>query len=136
MQFNFEKFTDVDASFTARVTIRQRTGQIGFSSGAINLFSLQNYEFYVLYFDAESKVVGIEPAKEKVEGSMQIKQKPSNTYLTAKNFLDKYGIDYTESHRYELKRDDQSGFLYFKLGSAVDEPSVEPEAKKSTFDDI
>jgi len=122
MQFNFEKFTDVDSSFSARVTIRQRTGQIGFNVGAINRFSLQNHKYGVLYFDKENKVVGIELTQEDVDGTIEIKHRPSNTYISAKNFLDKYEIDYDESHRYELKRDDQSGFLYFELESLVDEP--------------
>ena len=98
MRFKFEKFTEVDASFAARVTIRQRTGQIGFNAGAVNRFSLQGYGYSVLYFDTENKVIGMEPVKEKVEGAIEIKHRPSNTYLSAKNFLDKYGIDAIAAH--------------------------------------
>lgn len=129
MKFQFEKFTQTDASFAARATIRQRTGQIGFNAGAMNRFSLADFPYAVLYFDTENRVVGVEPCAEKVEGAIEIKHRPSNTYITAKNFLDKYGINYDESHRHELKRDDESGFLYFELAEVIDEPEEEIERK-------
>lgn len=121
MEFNFEKFVDTDKSFAARATIRQRTGQIGFNLGSINLYKIRDYTKAVLYFDREQRVIGIEFTNEGGPGAIDIKQSRTNTYVRAKNFLDKYGIDYENSHTHELNRDGETGMLYFSLGETVKE---------------
>jgi hypothetical protein len=113
MKFKFEKFVETDSSFAAKVTIRQRTGQIGFNAGAINRFRVNDYKYVVLYFDPSERVVGIQLVRSEEPGSIQISKKQSNTYVTAKNFFDKFGIDYSHSHRHDLEQDTESGFLYF-----------------------
>ncbi len=113
MKFKFEKFVETDSSFAAKVTIRQRTGQIGFNSGAINRFKVNNYKYVILYFDPSERVVGMQLVMSEEPGSIRISKKQSNTYVTAKNFLDKYGVDYSHSHRHDLEQDPESGFLYF-----------------------
>lgn len=117
LSFNFEKFVDTDKSFAAKVTIRQKTGQLGFNLGAVNLFKVREYSFAILYFDAEKQVVGIQLSDEKAEGSIEIKQGNANTYIRAKNFCDKFGISYSSSHSYELKTVENNGMLYFELSS-------------------
>ena len=114
MDFQFERFTDVEASYVARVTVRQ-TGQFGFNSGAKNRFGLADYDYSILYFDPDKRVVGIELLREMCDDSIQIKKSDANTYIPSRNFCEKYGIDYSESHRYELKQDPKSGVLYFEL---------------------
>ena len=113
MKFTFEKFVEIDSSFAAKVTIRQRTGQIGFNSGAINRFKVNNFKYAILYFAPSERVVGIQLVTFEEPGSIRISTKKSNTYVAAKNFLDKYGIDYSQSHRHDLEQDTESGFLYF-----------------------
>jgi hypothetical protein len=128
MKFNFEKFTETDTSFAAKVTIR-RTGQMGFNTGAINSFRVRDSDFCILYFDPKNRVVGMELVKESCEGAIQIKKSDANTYVRAKNFCDRYAIDYVKSHRYELKKDSGTGFLYFELDQeeAADEESSDGE---------
>ena len=113
MKFKFEKFVETDSSFAAKVTIRQRTGQIGFNSGAMNRFKVNEFKYAILYFDPSERVVGIQLVTAEEPGSIRISKKQSNTYVTAKNFFDKYGIDYSQSHRHDLEQDLESGFLYF-----------------------
>ncbi|QDT82281.1 hypothetical protein Mal35_57740 [Gimesia maris] len=125
MGFNFQKFTEVDESFAARVTVRQKTGQIGFNGGAVNRYSISKYDYIVLYFDPDKRVVGLGLEHEKTVGVISINHKKGNTYVRAKNFLDKYGIDYEESHRHELKKDDESGILYFCLNELAEEDMLE-----------
>jgi hypothetical protein len=115
MPFNFVKFTDTETSFAASVTIRA-TGQMGFSAGAQNLYSIRDYDYCVFYFDPEKRAVGIELTKENSDGAIPIKKSDSNTHVRAKNFCDKFGIDYSKSHRHRLKKDAQSGLLFFELG--------------------
>lgn len=121
MAFNFVKFTEIDESFAARATIRQKTGQIGFNGGAVNRYSIVDYEYVVLYFDPKQRVVGLGLENEKSDGAISIKHSKGNTYVRAKNFLDKYCIDYEASHRHELKKDDTSGMLYFCLNEVADD---------------
>ena len=114
MSFEFEKFTDTGTSYSARATIR-RTGQIGFNSGAVNRYGIHDYAYAILYFDTKRRVVGIGLETGKSEGAIEIRKSNTNTYIRARNFCDRYGMDYTESHRYELKQDPESKFLYFEL---------------------
>jgi len=115
MAFRFVKFTDTETSYSASVTIRA-TGQMGFSSGAQNLYSIKDYDYCILYFDQDRRVVGMELKKENCEGAIPIKKSDSNTHIRAKNFCDRFEIDYTKSHRHRLRKDPESGFLYFELG--------------------
>jgi hypothetical protein len=135
LMFKFEKFVDTDKSFSARVTIRQRTGQFGFNAGAINLHKVRDFKFAVLYFDRESQVVGIGLTNEIETGAIEIKQAASNTYVRAKNFCDKYGIDYSESHAHELKKQEESGLLYIEL-ERKEEPEEEIDSQEGEEETI
>ncbi|WDI40227.1 hypothetical protein [Bremerella sp. P1] len=123
MAFNFQKFTDTDTSFVARITVRQ-TGQLGFNAGAINRFDINSYEKAILYFDPVERVVGIELTNENSEGAIDIKRSPTNTYIRAKNFCDRFEIDYKESHRFELQKDSDTGLLIFELAKEITKDSV------------
>lgn len=131
MAFNFKKFTAIDTSFDAKVTIR-KTGQIGFNSGAINSFKIRDYDYAVLYFDAEYRAVGIGLMQKCEDGAIPLKKGTANTYLRAKNFCDCYHIDYSESRRYSLKRDEDSGLFYFCLdeGEDVNGDTTEQETEE------
>jgi hypothetical protein len=129
MAFNFVKFTDTETSFAATVTIRS-TGQIGFSAGALNLYKIGDYGHCILYFDQDRRVVGMELTAQNCEGAMPIKKAASNTHLRAKNFCDRFGINYEKSRRYRLKKDAESGFLYFELEN--EEADVEPDENRDT----
>jgi len=129
MKFQFEKFIQTSASFDAKATIRQKTGQIGFSAGAVNRFEIGKFSHAVLYFDRESRVIGIKLVEAEEEGAIPINSRPSNTYLTAKNFLDKYAVDYSKSHRHELEVDEESGLLF--LSADADEQAEENEVEEN-----
>jgi len=129
MQFQFEKFTATDTSFDARVTIR-RTGQIGFNTGAINSYGLKDYSFVILYFDRQERAVGIQLTNEHAPGAIVLKKSDSNTYVRAKNFCDRYEIGYSKSRKFALRKDTETGFLYFRLdeeNQASDREGVEGE---------
>ena len=126
MDFKFEKFVETDKSFSARITIRQKTGQLGFNIGAVNRFKIHDFKYGILYFDPRERVVGIELSGEKSAGTIEIKRGNANTYIRAKNFCDKYNIDYSSSHGYELKKSENSGLLFF----ALDEPWSDAEQEE------
>lgn len=125
MAFKFERFNEPNSSFDAKVTLRG-TGQFGFNAGAINRFRLKDFSYCVLYFDPDLKVVGIELSNDgKLDGAIEIRKGFSNTFIRAKNFCDRFGIDYRIMKRFDLKRDDDSGFLIF----SVQQPEAMPSEK-------
>jgi len=131
MGFSFEKFTETETSFDARVTIR-RTGQIGFNAGAKNSYNIGDYEFVVLYFDREKRAVGLELTNEQVPGAITRKKSAANTYVRAKNFCDRYQMDYSESRKFALRKDAETGYLYFCLDEAQNEREKGDRAEDET----
>lgn len=130
VNFKFQRFTDTETSFAARITVRQ-TGQLGFNIGAINRYKIREYGYAILYFDPENRVVGLQLTNDRESpGAIEIKQSDSNTYIRAKNFCDRFGIEYETMSRYDLKQDSETGFLYFVLAERQDE-SDDEEVKSS-----
>lgn len=115
-KFSFERFTDVNKSFSARVTIR-RNGQLGFNEGAKNQFGIGEWTHAVLFFDNEKRAVGLMLTNDAKEaGAIKITNTKQNTFIPAKAFLDRYGVSYVESQRYCLEKHHE--MLVFEL----DEP--------------
>lgn len=129
MPFQFERFTETDKSFAARVTVRQN-GQLGFNEGARNAFDLHKFGFGVLFFDRGARVVGIVLTNSPSEdGAIPLRADPKNSYLPAKGFLEKYGIAFEKAQRFELKRDGE--YLVFNLGEPLGGASEENEKTAS-----
>jgi hypothetical protein len=134
MAFNFQKFTDTKSSFFAKATIR-RTGQIGFNAGAINALKITEFVYAILYFDPEQRIVGIELTNTDGPGAIEIKKSETNTFVRARNFCDRFDIDYEESRTYRLLRDPESGFLYFSLNQSEPGDTTFREAVDEAFAD-
>lgn len=112
-RFNFERFTDVNKSFSARVTIR-RNGQLGFNEGAKNHFAIGEWTHAVLFFDSEKRAVGLMLTNDANEaGAIKITNTKQNTFVPAKAFLDRYGVSYAESQRFCLEKHQE--MLVFEL---------------------
>ena len=116
-RFNFERFTDVNKSFSARVTIR-RNGQLGFNEGAKNQFKIGEWTHAVLFFDGENGAIGLMLTNDASEaGAIKITNTNQNTFIPAKGFLDRYGISYVESQRFCLEKHQE--MLVFELGEPL-----------------
>jgi hypothetical protein len=134
MSFKFERFTDPDRSFDAKVTLRG-TGQLGFNSGAINLFGLRVVSHVVLYFDQKSQVVGIELTDNgAATGAIKLMRGVGNTFVRAKNFCDRFSIDYQRSRRFDLKKDPETGYLYFFVQQPDGDFQPPPETESPPAD--
>lgn len=128
--FEFERFTEVNKSFSARITIRQN-GQIGFNGGARNQYGVASHRFAVLFFDRNSKAVGILLTDNEQEpGALRITSTKQNTFIAGRPFLELYGISYEKSRRFRLeKRGDLLVFELEKpLNSALEKP-LDPVAE-------
>jgi len=91
---SFERFTDVGARYKPTVSIT-KGGMISFNQGALKRFDLGKYKFVILYFDRENQLVGVQPTNDPLEeGVCKLRHRQSGADVSAKSFLDFYGIQY------------------------------------------
>ncbi len=125
MAFKFEKFEGVGNSYFPKISIRAN-GTLGLSQGALNRFGLVEGDWWVqLLFDRENRVIGLEPSNEEGTGRIKLNKKHMvagdggkesiNAWISAKAFLDYYGIDYDKTQSYVAKRDEPEKIIYIKL---------------------
>ena len=117
-EFQFERFTDTGKSFAARVAIRQN-GQLGLNEGARNQFSLQDRSHAILFYDRGAQVVGMRfTNNDSEEGAIPLRVSDKNSFIPAKQFLEKYGIEYrTGARRFALQKHGE--IVYFRLGDQL-----------------
>jgi len=128
-EFSWNRFTEVDKSFSARATIRQN-GQIGLNEGARNLYGISAYSGVVLFFDPDRRAIGFMFTSDEQEvGWMKFKADPKNSYINASNFLDRHGIDYNQSSRYELGK--TNSILFIELDHPLGSGEVDPDKNTS-----
>ena len=113
----FEKFTRTRGKVdTPKVSIWSR-GQIGLNKGAVDEFNLGQYKYAVLYYDKDNEKIGIEFTNDgKAEGiSKMIARKNAGTSISALAFLQHYRIDFSETAKYDIEHDEESGLYVFDL---------------------
>ncbi len=107
----FERFTHVGKSYRPKISIRSN-GQIGFNFGAIEKFSLGKFQYAVLYYDQESKKVGIQLTGNKdEEGACTLRVKNGNASIAAKSYLDYYSINYSKTMRFDASWDEKEEMI-------------------------
>ena len=109
----FEKFTDVGARIGVPMVSIWSRGQIGFNQGATIEFDVSDFKYVILYFDSETRRVGFELTNDsKAEGAIKLLfRKNSGASFSAVPFLRMKKIDHSETKKYVVYRDDESGFL-------------------------
>lgn len=110
----FERFTKTGKSFVPKLSIR-RTGQLGFNQGAVDEFKMANFEYMVLFFDSDNNKIGVKLTNDVESGACKLRVRDGNASISAKAFLDCYGINYTESSRYLLKWDEEAKLLVAEM---------------------
>jgi hypothetical protein len=117
MLMAFERFTKTGGrGYIPKVSIWGK-GQIGFNQGAVNKFNLNNFEYAVLFYDSENKKIGMKFTNDKENGIVKlVKRAGSGISMSAKAFLDFYGIDYSEKKRYTLSYDKEND-LYILINA-------------------
>ena len=109
----FERFTKTKArGFVPKASIWSR-GQIGFNQSAVLKFEFNKYDYVVLFYDDESKRIGIKLANKNEEGAIKVTKKLASggAFVSAKEFLFHYNIYVTETRNYDLSIDSDTGFL-------------------------
>lgn len=100
---NFERFTDVHRRLSASLTIRQN-GHLMFNEDARSEYGLHQYQYVILFFDRVQRAIGIRFTNDKTEdGALRLLSGSHNSYVTARAFFEKYRIDYSEAHKFDLE---------------------------------
>lgn len=106
MDFNFERFTNVNSSYAPKVSIRN-TGQIGFSQGLMKRVGVDERDWYVaLFYDKRHQAMGLKFTDNAEDIGLVKVQKRETTasdgtvniggHISAKSFLDYYGIPFRD----------------------------------------
>jgi len=112
----FERFTKTGRGYKPKVSIWSR-GQIGFNQGAVERFNLKSYKYTVLFFDAETRKIGIKFTNdENEEGITKLTARGGGTSFSARAFLDFNDIDYSKTQRYDVDYDEENELYVIQLG--------------------
>jgi hypothetical protein len=112
MSMSFEFFAEDGRSFAPRASIRGN-GQIGFNQGAVKRFGITDGQMVLLGYDKEEKAIAIKRITETQNGAKKVTVRENNAWISAKGFLDFFGIDYKEGKTYDLC--EEGGLLVFHL---------------------
>ena len=111
----FERFTRVGRAYKPKLSIT-RSGLIGLNNGSINRFKLKDYDYVVLYYDKEFDKIGVQPTNNKdEEGVCKLRHRNSGADVSARSFFDYYGIDYSETKRYDIDWDEENNMMVASL---------------------
>lgn len=112
----FEKFEDVGKSYAPNVAIRS-SGQIGLLTGAMNRFKIEKgrHKYIEFYYSEDGNAIGIKPLEEPTNSAIKLRYNGEAADISAKSFLDKYGIDYEETRRYAAEWDDEREMVIVNL---------------------
>jgi hypothetical protein len=108
----FEKFTKTGARGLAPKASIWSRGQIGFNQSAVAKFQINNYDYVVLFYDKESKRIGIKLTHKNEEGAIKIvKSSTGAAFVSAKEFIFHYNMYVPETRNYDLDVDAETGFI-------------------------
>ncbi len=111
----FERFTLGGRAFRPKASIRA-TGQIGLSAGCVTRFSLENTPYAVLFFDRESRKIGIKPTDNpEEERVLKLAVRAGSGTVSARSFLDYYRTDYTKTRNFDAQFDEREGLIIIEL---------------------
>ena len=111
----FEKFIETARSYRAKVSIRAN-GTMGLNSGAVQKFDLAQYDYAILFYDRDRKLIGIKPVRGKgEEGVQRINKGKTGAWIAARRFLDYYELSTEETNRYDALWDEQERMIVVKI---------------------
>lgn len=111
----FEDPNKIGGSIKATI---QKTGKLGFSSGAMDFMNLKSTPYFKIGFPAEGNagdLIYMVPTHLK-EGAFKVAEAGSYNYINLKNVFDRKGIDYkNKTYIYDIKKEKTDGIEYFIL---------------------
>jgi hypothetical protein len=118
----FERFTEVGRVFRPRASLRSN-GQIGFNHGSVKRFEMEKFTHAILFYDAETKRIGVKLTNEKDEpGASALMTRSGNGTLSARAFLEFYQLTPKTTTQYDIERDNPSGLLVINIAKITEKP--------------
>jgi len=110
----FEKFVKTGRGYAPKVSIWMG-GQIGFNQGAVERFNIRSFEYAVLFYDKDEQKIGIVFTNEAEEGANKIAKGKTGAFISARAFLDYYGIPHDKTERYVFNYDETNKLYVIDL---------------------
>lgn len=84
----------------------RRNGQLGFNSGAVTRYELDQFGFALLYYDEENRRIGVKLMEEKVPRSFTFVHRTGDAYISAQSFFEHFRIPLPqETTKYDLVKE-------------------------------
>lgn len=117
----FKVFTGVGKRFGKPVVSIWSRGQIGLNQGAMKRYKLENYDYVILLFDEETRMVGLQFTNSSdKEGSVKIIKRATGISFSANAFLNAYGIEHDQKTiKYSLEYDKNNNFYIFDTNKPI-----------------
>lgn len=111
----FIKFTEHGRSYAAKASI-SKNGMLSFSDGARKRFEMDKSRFCILYYDPETKRIGIEFTTDKnAEGARKIRFRSTGADVAAKSYVDFFDIGIKETMLFPIEKDNDTGYAIIEL---------------------
>lgn len=111
----FEKFTEKARSFRPKVSLRSNS-TIGLNAPAVAKFKLKDVKCVTLYYDRDTKKIGIKPGFDADEdGAHPLNLSRTGAWISARRFLDYFGLTTGETKRYDAGWDDAGKMIVARL---------------------
>jgi len=94
-----------------------KSGQISFNTPAMRQFELYDFDYAVLFFDKDTRTVGIMLTNDDGEdGAYKLIKRETGGYaVSAKKFLNFHDINYLKSKTYPVEYDENEKMYIFQL---------------------
>ena len=111
----FEKFTEKARSFRPKLSVRSNS-TIGLNAPAVTKFKLKDVKCVTLFYDRNDGKIGIRPtANPDEEGAHPLNLSKTGAWISARRFLDFFGLSTTETKRYDSGWDENEKMIVVKL---------------------
>lgn len=111
----FEKFTEKARSFRPKLSVRSNS-TIGLNAPAVTKFKLKDVKCVVLFYDRDEKKIGMQPTvNADEEGAHPLNLSKTGAWVSARRFLDYFGLSTTETKRYDAGWDENDKMIIAKL---------------------
>ncbi|MBW3622847.1 MAG: hypothetical protein KY468_05490 [Armatimonadetes bacterium] len=111
----FVKYIETGRSFASKASV-SKTGLISFNDGARRRFLMDEFDFCVLYYDKETRKIGIELTKdENAEGARKLRKRTTGADVAAKSFIDFFQIPLQGTTMCDAEADEDSNLIVLDL---------------------
>jgi hypothetical protein len=111
----FEKFTEKARSFRPKLSLRSNS-TIGLNEPAVSKFKLRDVKCVTLFYDRDERKIGLKPvSSQEEEGAHPLNMSKTGAWVSARRFLDYFGLTTAETKRYDAWWDDSTKMIVAKL---------------------